>query len=53
MPRLMRAEAVGASSGTYRKYGVPGANPGYAYGSYGVYPGYGYEAYAYPGYGGH
>jgi len=53
------AEAVGASSGTYRRDGVPGtgvgnkghgfaAYPGYGYN--GAYPGYGYSG-AYPGYG--
>ena len=45
------AEKVGASSGTYRKYGVPGANRYYGGAPYygGAYGG----AYAYPGYAGH
>ena len=50
-----RAEYVGASSGTYRFYGVPGTNrnfgdggygyDGYGYGGYGNYGGYGYDGY--------
>ena len=42
-----RAEAVGASSGTARYYGVPGTNRNFGYAGYG---GYGYGGYGYPGY---